>query len=183
MKKFNRVALASVLATMALTSVQASASEFEPKRNEVSFYGSIDSQSTNNGGGSQTTTSVYGSYGRYFTPQIVGTVNAFLMESGSGASKTKLQDVGIGAKYYFMVGKAGEWTPFVEGGLEAATVDSGGTSYSGAGATVAGGVTYWLTEVAGINVDGRYKTDSFTINGVSITTTHTMAEFGLTVKF
>lgn len=183
MKKPNHLVLASVFGALALASVQASASEFEPKRNEVSFYGSIDSQSTNNGGGSQTTSSVYGSYGRYFTPQLVGTVNAFLMESGSGASKTKFQDVGVGVKYYFKAGKEGDWTPFVTGGLEAASVDSGGTSNSGWGATVAGGVTYWLTEVAGINIDGRYKSDTFSINGVNVTTTHTMAEFGLTVKF
>jgi hypothetical protein len=182
MKKINRVVLAGTLATMALTSVQASASEFEPKRNEVSFYGSIDNQSTSPGT-SQTSESVFVSYGRYFTPQIVGTVNGFLMQSGSGNSQTTMQDVGVGAKYYFAVGKAGDWTPFVEGGLEASSTKSGGISMSGWGATVAGGVTYWLTEVAGINVDGRYKSDSFSYAGTTFTITHTMAEFGLTVKF
>jgi hypothetical protein len=184
MKKFNRVVLAGAVATMALASVQASASEFEPKRNEVSFYGSIDSQSTNNGGGSQTVSTIFVSYGRYFMPQLVGTVNGFLMQSGSGNTKVQLQDVGVGAKYYFKVGKEGDWTPFVEGDLEASSTQTGGgTTYNGWGVGVAGGVTYWLTEVAGINLDARYKSDSFSINGQTITTTHTMAEAGLTVKF
>ncbi len=184
MKKPNHLVLAGVFGALAFASVQASAAEFEPKRNELSFYGSIDSQSTNQGGGSQTTTSLFVSYGRYFTPQLVGTVNGFLMQSGSGASKFTMQDVGVGAKYYFMVGKAGDWTPFVEGGLEAASTQTGGGStYNGWGATVAGGATYWLTEVAGINLDARYKSDSFSINSQTVTTTHTMAEVGLTVKF
>lgn len=183
MKKIECVVMAGLFGTLALASFQAGADEFAPKRNEVSFFGSIDNQSTNNGGGSSTAESVYASYGRYFTPQIVGTVNGFIMQSGSGSTKMTLTNVGVGAKYYFKVGKAGDWTPFVEGGVEASSVDSGGTSYSGAGVTVAGGVTYWLTEAAGLNIDGRYKTDSYTVSGVSITTTHTMAEFGLTVKF
>ncbi len=184
MKNLNQVVIAGVLGALAVASVQANAAEFEPKRNEVSFYGSVDSQSTNQGGGSQTVSSLFFSYGRYFMPQLVGTVNGFLMQSGSGNSKVTMQDVGVGVKYYFKVGREGDWTPFVEGGLEAASTQTGGGStYNGWGATVAGGATYWLTEVAGINLDARYKSDSFSINSVTVTTTHTMAEVGLTVKF
>jgi hypothetical protein len=188
MKNIKNVVLAGVLGSMALVSVQASAADdfFAPKRNELSLYGSIDNQSQSTTGSSSTSTNlqtVFGQFGHYFTPQIVGNVGLALMKSGGAGVTTTFTDVAAGVKYYFKVGKQGDWTPFVLADLGVSNFSGGGVSGSGYMVDGAGGVTYWVTESAGINVDGKYKRESVSVTGTTLTTTHTMVEFGLTLKF
>ena len=193
MKKINYAVLASVLGTLALTSVQARADdEFAPKRNEISAYGSIDNQSTSDNIAGSTSTSstvetIVAQFGRYFTPQIVGNVGVGLMKSGSGSNSTTFTDISVGVKYYFKAGKKGDWTPFVMGDVGLSNFSGSGLSGSGYMLDVAGGATYWVTETAGVNIDAKYKTEAVSLSsgGFSFTqtTNHTMLEFGLTLKF
>ena len=191
MKKSNYLVLASVFGALSLASVQASAEDFfQPKRNEISAYGSIDNQSTSYsyGGASTSSTSetVVGQFGHYFTPQIVGTAGLMLTKTG-GTSSTTITDVTVGGKYYFKAGKQGDWTPFVMADVGLANYSGGGMSGTGYMVDAAGGVTYWVTESAGVNVDGKLKRESFSLSagGASFTqtTNHVMVEFGLTLKF
>ena len=188
MKNFKHVVLGGVLGSMALVSVQASAEEdfFAPKQNEISMYGSIDNQSQSTSGGpstSSTVETIFGQFGHYFKPQIVGTVGVGLMKSGSGGNSTTFTDVSAGVKYYFKEGRKGDWTPFVMGDVGLSNFSGGGLSGSGVMLDVAGGTTYWVTESAGINIDGKYKTERVSVSGTTLTTNHTMVEFGLTLKF
>ncbi len=163
-------------------SFQAAAAEFTPNRSEVSFSGSITSSSSSPGTTS-TNTFIAGSYGYYFTPQIVGEVAANIFTTSSGGSTTGVTSVGVGAKYYFSTGKQGDFVPWVTGEVDATSVNAGTVSGSGAGASAAIGATYWLTETAGPFVDLRYRSSSVTIAGISVTQSDTILEFGATFKF
>ncbi|HMC12829.1 MAG TPA: hypothetical protein VKG67_00605 [Gallionellaceae bacterium] len=178
-----RVLLGSVLATMALMSFQASADdEFAPKRSEVNVAGILDNASTQ--GTSETITNIFGSYGYYFTPQIVGNVNVNYLSISSGGTTLEDINVGVGAKYYFMVGKKGDITPWVEGDVGLATIQTGSAgSANGYDISAAVGGTYWMTENAGPFVDGRLRSTWITLNGSSSTVTEAILEFGVSLKF
>ncbi len=168
-----------------LLPLQASAEEFSPMRSEVSFAGNITS--TSGGGQSTTSTFLFGSYGYYFTPQVVGTINVMTFTSSTGGNTTGMVDVGVGAKYYFSVGKKGDFVPWVEGDVGAASISSAGafgtTTSSGTLISAAVGGTYWVTEGAGAFVDARLRSTSVSGGGVTYTSSDTILEFGATFKF
>ena len=134
-----------------------------------------------------TQTFINGQWGHYFKPQLLGTVSVnYFGLDGSGFTDTQL-GVTVGAKYYFKEGKKGDFTPFVQGEVGLGVIQNtfSGTTYSATGGelSAAGGGTYWLTESAGINIDGRYRYVSYTLNNVSTTENHFLVEAGLTYKF
>ena len=160
-------------------SLPAFADEFKPNRSEFSFSGNITSSSYSGGGASSTTRMLDGSYGYYFTPQIVGQVVVVDFQSSS----VGLSIVGVGAKYYFSQGKQGDFVPWVTGELDLTSVSMASGSGGGAGISGAIGATYWLTETAGPFVDLRFRQSSFSIAGFSQTETDTILEVGATLKF
>ncbi|HEX9395593.1 MAG TPA: hypothetical protein VF943_02525 [Burkholderiales bacterium] len=52
-------------------------------------------------------------YGYYFSPQLVGTLNITRVSSNSFG----YTDLGLGAKYYFGVGRRSSFVPFVDGNI------------------------------------------------------------------
>lgn len=175
--------LAGGMLLASFVSFQAAAAEFTPNRSEVSFSGNITSSSSSPGNQTSTSTFLYGSYGYYFTPQIVGEVAANIFTTQSGGSTTGVTTVGVGAKYYFSAGKQGEFVPWVTGELDATSINAGTVSGSGVGVSGAVGATYWLTETAGPYADLRFRSSSVTIAGISVTQSDTIFEFGATFKF
>lgn len=170
-----------------VVSLPAFADEFTPNRSEVSFSGNITSSSYSGGSASSTSSFLYGSYGYYFTPQVVGQVMVEGFSQSSGGTTIGQTTLGIGAKYYFSQGKQGDFVPWVTGELDVTGVSMatafGSATGGGAGISGAIGGTYWLTETAGPFVDLRFRQSSFTILGISQTETDTILEFGATFKF
>jgi hypothetical protein len=109
-------------------------------------------------------------YGYYFTPQFVGTIGASRFSTdGTGST-----DVMLGGKYYFGVGRRGNFVPFVDGAL--------GTSKS-AGERArrwefGGGLSYFVTEATSFDVGIEW----FRIKHTP-TTSGTLIGMGFTTRF
>lgn len=167
--------------TAAATAVLAggvlpTAAQAQALKNEVSIATNVDASSTSCSGCTSTnttTSSVFGSYGYYFTPRLVGLlgmgfVGSTSSSSGSPSTTTSVFILDVGAKYYFGDFKKGDFVPFVDLTLEAASArsDSGGnsTTISGGGLSGGGGFSYFVTEQtsfdASLNLYGRSLTSN-----------------------
>ena len=83
-------------------------------------------------------------YGYYFTPQLVGTLGVSRF-STDGMGYT---DVMLGGKYYFGVGRRGNYLWYVDGGL--GTTKTAGDK--GRRWELGGGLAYMITESTSFNV-------------------------------
>jgi hypothetical protein len=173
-------------AVAALTASQAFA---QAQRNEVSAFASFQHTTTStNTGGSDITTNNYlvnGSYGYYFSPQLVGTVGLTynLTEGGAGdAGKSSTTFLEVGAKYYFGNFRRSAWVPFVTGAVGVVSF-SNSDSGSGGEFHAGGGVSYFLTESTSIDPSIEYLYYKFSIGGTDITNKGYQALLRMTTRF
>ena len=148
----------------------------QEKKNEVSLYGDISSTKTGSSKSDMTTIQV--GYGVYLTPNWVAKVN-YLLTDSSGAASSTYSDVGIGARYYFKVGKTGDVVPFAGAALNLIAVSSAGFSSTGTGTSLEGGVAIFVSESA--SIDLKIFSESSTINGTS--STRSGLNVGTTYRF
>lgn len=120
----------------------------EEKQQELSVSGNFSSQLSPSGG--TDLLNLNGYYGRYFKPQILGTVNLMAMTTGSSFN---MFGVGVGGKYYFRVGQKGDFVPFVNADVMVISMKSGNFSSTPFQIAAGGGASYFLTETA--SIDGR----------------------------
>lgn len=146
----------------------------QEKQNEVSLY--ADMSSTNTGGSTTNTSLIQVSYGKYVAPNIVGKVSYMVMDSDG----SKMSDLGLGARYYFKpAGRQGDAVPFAGAGIELVTYNMGGSSSSGTGFGLEGGVALFVSESA--SIDLRAYTQTVSIDGTSAT--RTGLNVGTTYRF
>ncbi|MBI5625815.1 MAG: hypothetical protein HY935_01225, partial [Nitrosomonadales bacterium] len=133
----------------AILAIGISANAFaDEKQQEIGINGNYINQVSPSGG--TDTLLVFGHYGRYFKPQILGTVNVMVMNTGSNSN---IFGAGVGGKYYFKVGQKGDFVPFVDADVMVITLKVAGTSTTPFQISAGGGASYFLTETA--SVDGR----------------------------
>lgn len=146
----------------------------EEKQQEISVSGNFTSQISPSGGSN--TMFLLGHYGRYFKPQILGTVNVMAMNSGSSFN---MFGAGVGGKYYFKVGQKGDFVPFVDADVMIITLKVAGTSTTPFQISAGGGASYFLTETA--SVDGRASLQFQSASGNTSTLFNVVV--GLTQRF
>lgn len=177
----------AVLITALGFSVSAMAAE---KSNEISIAGNLSSTTSGSGANKSTTDSatVFGAFGHYFTPQLVGQVAVGVMGSSYGSNTSSGTLVlGVGAKYYFTTSHAGDVVPFAGGRLDllSTTLTSGGTTYNGTGSQITGfiGASNFLSETASLDLTFSLSAGSVTVASVSSDYSTTMLEIGFTQRF
>jgi hypothetical protein len=180
---------ASALVAGVALSGSASAQQL---RNEVSFFGNIDSSSTSPGNSSQVQTSLFGSYGYYFTPKLVGTIGLgyFGSTSSPGSYRNDMLTMNFGAKYYFGNFKTGAFVPFVTGTLDIVSMTSTSgttqTTISGGGGELGVGLSAFMNETTSFDasLNGYSRSLSASSSGSSsITTSGAVFRVGLTTRF
>jgi hypothetical protein len=167
--------IAAVLATIAMGVVSAGASAQQTFDHEVSFFGNWESISEP---ADFDTTSVFFRYGKYFSPQLVGTlgVNMTTLEgNGFDSSTTALT---LGAKYYFNLPREKNIAPFVEGTIGVASTDAGGNSSSDMTWEIGGGAAWFFTPTTSFDAAFRF----FQTDG-DVTTEGTRLTVGITTRF
>lgn len=146
----------------------------EEKQQEISVSGNFTSQLNPSGG--TDTLFMLGHYGRYFKPQVLGTVNVMAMKSGSSYN---MFGAGVGGKYYFKVGQKGDFVPFVDADVMVITLKIAGTSTTPFQISVGGGASYFLTETA--SADARASIQAQSASGSTSTLFNLVV--GLTQRF
>jgi hypothetical protein len=148
---FRRLVVHCALATVAALGLATGAIAQE-KRSEVSLSGDISS--TDN----YDRTFIWASYGFYLTPQVVlkAGYTRFYTWQHAPYSEQVTNGYDIGARYYFQVGRTGEFVPFVEAALgtsETTTWTTGNTdSSSSSTLTLKGGFSYFISESASFDL-------------------------------
>lgn len=180
---FAKKVLALSLAAALCGSTAAMAAE---KSNEVSLAGSMSSDSTTAGGTTTTTdsTNIYGSFGHYFTNQLVGQLALGVMASGSSGNTTNTLIMGAGAKYYFMDANKGDTVPFAGARLDLVSVS--GTGFDASGSQITGfvGVSHFVSETASLDLTFSAAAGSIEVTGgSSVDTTRTSLDIGFTQRF
>ncbi|HEY6094411.1 MAG TPA: hypothetical protein VIU93_05595 [Gallionellaceae bacterium] len=160
------------------------------KSNEISVAGSISSTTTGTGANKFTQDSVnlVGSFGHYFTPQLVGQFAVGIDGSSYGSNNSSATLIlGVGAKYYFMDSHAGDIVPFAGARLDLLAVSQttplGTTDGSGSQITGFIGASDFLSETASIDLTFSVSAGSYTVSSVSIDTTSTSLNIGFTQRF
>lgn len=169
-----------LLAVAILSAVSCSAFAQE-KANEISFSGSVTN--IDFGGVSMTMTQGNVSYGKYLTPQLVGTVSYRLTDTSTSGFSSTDSAIGLGAKYYLNVAKSGDFVPFGEAGLSFGSNKSSGSSTSNTGILIGAGASYFMTETASIDGAFDFISASASGGGASSTITMTILRVGLTQRF
>lgn len=162
-----------LLAALLATAISSNAFA-EEKQQEISVSGNFTSQLDPAGGSD--TLFLLGHYGRYFKPQILGTVNVMAMKSGSSY---EMFGAGVGGKYYFRVGQKGEFVPFVDADVMVISMKSGNFSSTPLQIAAGGGASYFLSETA--SIDGRASLQLQSASGTN--TTLFNVTVGLTQRF
>lgn len=170
MQKINKTYLVAALLALGM----ASTAFAEEKQQEIGINGFYQNQVSPSGGSD--TLFVQGHYGRYFKPQLLGTVNVLGITSGS-VSQTI--GAGVGAKYYFKVGQKGDFVPFVDADVMVLAVKAGIWTSTPVQVSAGGGASYFLSETA--SFDARAALQFQTANGVN--TTMLNVTVGLTQRF
>ena len=168
----------ALIAASTLTSPLALA---EKGQMETSVAASIDSSKAN--GQSSTMTYVIAEVGRYFTPKLVGKVNASVFGFDSGGTTSTTIGVGAGAKYYFGESAKSKFVPFVLGDINVLSSDSGGSSATGYGLEGGGGVAYFVTEDVSMDLSLKLYTQSFSSNGFTYDQSGQKLLFGITARY
>lgn len=160
------------------------------KANEVSISGNISSVTSGSGANKSTTDSatVFGSFGHYFSPQLVGQFTVGVVGASSGSSSsTSALILGVGGKYYFMDAHKGDIVPFAGARLDLLSLSSksGGTTSTGSGSQITGfvGASNFLSETASLDLTLSLSAGSVTVSGTSSDYTSTMLEIGFTQRF
>lgn len=160
------------------------------KMNEISVSGNLSSTTSGSGANKSTSDSatVFGAYGYYFSPQLVGQVTVGVTGSSSGSSSSNSTLIlGVGAKYYFANSHAGDIVPFAGGRLDLLSTSSkvSGTVYNGSGSQITGfiGASDFLSETASLDLTLSLSAGSVTVSGTSSDQTQTMLEIGFTQRF
>jgi outer membrane protein W len=158
----------------------------QEKKTEISVYTDMSSSSSGSSASQTSMTYLSVGFGRYITPNLVlkGTVSEILTDSNTSTSNI----IGLsgGARYYFRVGKTGDWVPFGGAGLKYSsmytwTSTAGGTTTSGTGLMGEGGVAYYITENA--SLDLRAYVESLKYSNASNSTSTVGLQLGATFRF
>ena len=166
--------VAALLAGAALAGLALSASA-EAFKNEVSAYGSWQdiNEPTDS---SQTTVDLR--YGRFVTPQLLGTAGALYSRFKGPTIDASSTALTVGAKYYINAPRAQAIAPFLDVSLGAAITDDGRDSSSDFTWELGGGVAYFLTESTSLDAALRlFHTNT------DVTTKGTRFFFGITTRF
>lgn len=160
-----KISVAAGLALLLLAG-QAAAQAY---RSELSTFGSYTRIKQ---GGQTTSFSILDvGYGYYFTPQFVGTL-AMTRVSADGFGYT---DLGIGAKYYFGIGRRGSILPFIDAnfGIEKTP------SYHDSRWQAGGGFAWFVTEATSFDLGMHY----YRVSTEPSRTSGTIMGMGFTTRF
>ncbi len=151
----------------------------QQKRGEINLYGDI-------GGTDDTdTTTISAGFGVYMTPNLVlrfSYLYSYTLDASN--AETEMDTLGIGARYYFSVGKTGEFVPFVGGNLTRSTIytyspPGSSNETSGSGTEFELGCSYFVSETA--SFDLKYYKRSTDFDGTSVDSSG--INFGTTIRF
>ena len=171
----NKKAVAAVFAaTLAGFALPAASQQAIPFSNEISLFGSwLDQKDPD-----QETTNIVARYGRFFRPQIVGTLG--LRYAHNEVPGPDLSDLAvlIGGKYYFTPLRAQAIVPFVDGAIGLAHRDSGASDSTDFTWEVGGGVSWFFTQAWSFDAGLRlFHTDT------DVETKGTQIFVGITARF
>ena len=161
-------------AVLAVASCAVAAQPY-PYQNELSLFGSWDKVDEPI---EIEVTNVQLRYGRFLSPQIVGTAALSRTRFESNASDDVTTSLTIGAKYYFGTLRSAALVPFVDGAIGIANTDSGGNDSTDLTWEVGGGIAYFITDTTSIDAAIRlYQTST------DAETEGTRLFVGLTTRF
>ncbi|HEX6265834.1 MAG TPA: outer membrane beta-barrel protein [Burkholderiales bacterium] len=168
------VAMAAA-AVLALVSAPVAAQQAYPYQNEISVFGTWDKVDEPV---EIEVTNVQLRYGRYLSPQIVGTAALSRTRFETNTSDDVTTALMVGAKYYFSQLRAQALVPFVDGAIGLANTDSGGSDSTDFTWEVGGGVAYFISERTSLDASIRlYQTST------DAETEGTRLFVGLTTRF
>jgi opacity protein-like surface antigen len=118
-------------------------------------------------------------YGRFFRPQIVGTVGLRYSSSEvPGTADQSAMAALVGAKYYFSVPRAQAIVPFIDGAIGLAHTDTGPEDSTDLTWEIGGGVSWFFTQAWSFDAGLRFfHTDT------DIETKGTQLFVGITARF
>lgn len=171
----NKKVMAAVVAVaLAGFAVPAASQQAMPFNNEIQLFGSwLDQKDPD-----QETTNIVARYGRFFRPQIVGTLGLRYAHSEVPGPDASELAVLIGGKYYFTPLRAQAIVPFVDGAIGLAHRDSGVSDSSDFTWEFGGGVSWFFTQATSIDAGLRlFHTDT------DVETKGTQLFVGITTRF
>lgn len=145
--------IAALFAGAALVgfALPASAQQPLPFSNEISLFGTWEDRKDPDIERSNVTLR----YGRFFRPQIVGTLGlAYESTEVPGADSSSLIAT-VGAKYYFAPLRAQAIVPFVDGAIGVAHTDNGPSDSTDLYWEFGGGVSWFFTQATSIDAGLR----------------------------
>ena len=176
-----------VFAAIAATMFVAPSAMAQKGSTEMSFSGNIES-ATNSYSGAPSTKNkssyVNADVGRYITNKLVVRVSVGQFGSESNGVTTTMTNIGGGVKFYFGEPADSKWIPFVNGGLNVASMKSGTMSATGYGLILGGGVSQFLTEQVSLDMSLQAFTNSMnTSNNFDYTNSGSRILFGITARY
>jgi opacity protein-like surface antigen len=169
--------IATLFAGMALLGFAAPAASQQqslPFSNEIQLFGTWQDQKDPD----LETTNIVMRYGRFFRPQLVGTLGLrYAHTEVPGPDISSLAAL-IGAKYYFAPLRAQAMVPFVEGAVGLAYSDSGTSDSTDLTWEIGGGVSWFFTQSTSFDAGLRlFHTDT------DVETKGTQIFVGITTRF
>lgn len=172
--------IAAVLAGAALAGLALSAGAQAQKsetslKNEISLYGSWQNLNEPTDS-SQTHVDVR--YGRFVTPQLLGTAGLLYSRFKGPTIDATSAGLTVGAKYYINAPRAQAIAPFLDASVGAALTDDGQKNSTDLTWELGGGVAYFLTDATSLDAALRlFHTNT------DVTTKGTRFLFGITTRF
>jgi len=160
---------------------------------EMSVNGFVNSMNTTVGNTTSTssTAEVLGSFGYYFSPQLVGRIVVNEYANSTPNTTTGQMAIGGGLKYYFTSPAKGSTVFYGFGDLSLLSVTSTST-FNGSSTTSTGtgtlfdagvGVAQFITETVSFDLDVKAVSDSYTIDSFSFSDSGVQFDFGITARF
>ena len=169
-------AIAALFAGAALGgfALPASAQQSMPFSNEIQLFGTWEDRKDPD----IETSNVVLRYGRFFRPQLVGTLSLrYSSTEVPGADQSALGAL-VGAKYYFAPIRAQSMVPFVDGAIGIAHTDSGPSDSTDFTWEFGGGVSWFFTPDTSFDAGLRlFHTDT------DVETKGTQIFVGITTRF
>ena len=174
MKKKVIAALAAG-AALAGFALPVSAQQPMPFSNEVQLFGTWEDRQDPD----LETSNIVLRYGRFFRPQIVGTLSLrYSSAEAPGSPDQSALGALVGAKYYFTPLRAQAMVPFVEGAIGIAHTDAGQNDSTDLTWEFGGGVSWFFTQSTSFDAGLRlFHTDT------DVETKGTQIFVGITTRF
>jgi hypothetical protein len=174
-KKVIAPVFAAALGCFAVPALSQQQQAMPTYRNEVQLFGTWEDRKDPD----IETSTIVTRFGRFFRPQIVGTLGLRYSSSElPGSADTSAVAALVGAKYYFSVPRAQAIVPFIDGAIGVAYTDNGPDDSTDLTWEIGGGVSWFFTEAWSFDAGLRlFHTDT------DIETKGTQIFVGITARF